>query len=123
MPQMPPSVDVKDADTMKHLADSFRAATTQGADFLATTAVYLHPMMVNTMRRYGLDGTNRLGFGSDANKAANKVTNLLKKAAEHLTDCGQCVGYAYIAFMAEVWEPVQRAKAEQANHKAQQLNV
>jgi hypothetical protein len=123
MPQMPPSVDVRDDASMKVLADGFRAATIQGADFLATTAAYLHPLMVNTMRKYGLDGTNRFGYGSDANKAANKVTNLLKRSAEHLVDAGNCAGYAYVAFMKEVWEPVQRAKAEQANGAASTLKV
>jgi hypothetical protein len=119
----PPSVNVKDESSMKALADGYRAATYQGADFLATTAAYLHPLMVNTMRKYGLDGTNRFGFGSDANKAANKVTNLLKQAAGHLVDSGQCVGFAYLSFVTDVWEPIQRAKAEQQSRTSQTLNV
>jgi hypothetical protein len=123
MPVFPPSVNVKDESSMKALADGFRAATYQGSDFLCTTAAYLHPLMVNTMVKYGLDGTNRFGFGSDANKAANKVTKLLKDAADHLTDAGRCVGYAYLAFVSDVWEPIQRAKQEQENHSTQTLNV
>jgi hypothetical protein len=123
MPQMPPSIDVTNDTTMKAFADAYRGAAFQGADFLATTATYLHPRMVNTLRKYGLDGTNRFGYGSDAIKSANKVVNLLKRAAEHLVDSGQCVGYAYQAFMSEVWEPAQRAKAEQKNHAQSTLDV
>lgn len=122
MPQMPPNIDVRDDASMKALADAYRAATIQGADFLATTAAYLHPLIVNTMQKYGLDGTNRLGFGSDAKKSASEVTDLLKRAADHLVDSGACVGFAYLRFMTRVWEPIQRAKAEQ-KAGTQTLNV
>jgi hypothetical protein len=108
---------------MKHLADAYRASMNLGSDFLNTTAAYLHPRMINAMKKYGLDGTNRFGFGSDANRAAKKVTNLLKTAADHLIDSGMCVGYAYMAFITDVWQPIQQAKKELQSGRVDSLDV
>jgi hypothetical protein len=125
MPMFPPSIDWNKFDDakMKGMSDAIRSAMLTGSDFLNTGASYLHPQMVNAMRKYGLDGTNRFGFGSDANRAANKVTNLLKRSAEHMADAASCMGFAYLAFMTDVWVPIQRAKEEMKNGASDTLNV
>lgn len=123
MPTFPPSVDVRNDATMQHLANAFRASTNAGSDFLNTTVASLHPLMVVTMKRYGLDASNRFGFGSSAQKAADSVCAPLKRAAEHLVDAGQLVGFAYLAFIKNVWTPIQMAKAAQESGKRQTLDV
>lgn len=118
-----PEIRVKRDEHLRLIADAARGASNTAADALTTLAAYLHPQMVRTMQRYGLDGTNRFGFGSDANKAADKVVHNLKRAAECYTDGGRFVGYAYVSFMREVWEPVKMAKEALKKKNADLLDV
>lgn len=107
----PPSVDVEDDTTMKAMADVFRSGTNAGSNFLDFLIRQLKQDIIDSMQDNGLDGANRFGFGSDAKKAADAVCNPLNKAKGHLEDAGKLVGFAYMAFMKDVWNPIQVAKA------------
>lgn len=115
MPEFPPNVDVRNDVTFQAFANAFRLGSNAASDMLNTTAAYLHPMIVNTLKQYGLDGTNRFGFGSSAQKAADSVVYKLKLAAEFYVDGGQLVGAAYLDFIQNVWTPYQMAKKAMEN--------
>lgn len=123
MPVFPPDVTVEDDSTMHQLTNAFRSSMHAGSDFLNTVVAALHPLIVATLRRFGLDGTNRFGLGSDARKAANSVCDPLKRAAGHLMDASMLVGFAYLAFIKNVWTPIQMAKREQESGSTRTLKV
>jgi hypothetical protein len=109
----PPDIIVRNASTMKAVADAVDSSARHGGGFLHQTAAYLEPKIVATLQKYGLDGSNRFGFGSDAKKAASSVTDLLRKAAEKFIDGGKLVGYAYLAYMKNVKGPIDASKNAQ----------
>lgn len=115
MPEFPPNVDVRSDVAFQAFANGFRLGSSAASDMLNTTAAYIHPMIVTTLKRYGLDGNNRFGFGSSAEKAASSVVAKLRRAAEHYVDGGQLVAAAYIDFVTNVWTPYQMAKKSMEN--------
>ncbi len=115
MPEFPPSIDVRSDVAFQAFANGFRMGSAAASDMLNTTAAYVHPMIIGTLRKYGLDGTNRFGFGSSAQKAADSVVNKLKRAAGHYVDGGQLVVAAYVDFVTNVWTPFQLAKKAAEN--------
>jgi hypothetical protein len=123
MPAFPPGVQVVNDTTMHALANAFRASMHAGSDYLNTVVAHLHPDMVASLRKYGLDGTNRFGFGSDAGKAADSVCDPLKKAADKLMEASKLVGFAYLAFNKNVWIPIESAKAAQRTGQGAGLKI
>jgi hypothetical protein len=123
VPVFPPAVHVVNDSTMQALANAFRASMHAGSDFLNTTVSHLHPDMVASLRKYGLDGTNRFGMGSDARKAADSVCDPLRKAADKLMEASKLVGYAYLAFNKNVWVPIESAKAAQRTGQGAGLKI
>ncbi len=121
MPEFPPSIDVRSDVAFQAFANAFRLGSSAASDMLNTTAAYLHPMMVDTLKKYGLDGTNRFGFGSSADKAAGSVIAKLRRAAQHYVDGGQLVAAAYIDFVSNVWIPYQMAKKAMENGQSERL--
>jgi hypothetical protein len=112
MPTFPPRIDIYTAEDMKQMTDAFRAGLMQGADQSLNTAAALHPRIVATLRQWGLDGTNRLGIGSDANKSANRVIRQMQRSAEHMTSAAFYMKAANIDFVRLVVVPVAVARAE-----------
>jgi hypothetical protein len=115
MPTFPPKIDVYTEADMKQMTEGFRAGLMLGADQAANTAAALHPRIVATLRQWGLDGTNRLGVGSDANKAANRIARQLQRMAEHMTTAAFYGKAANQDFVRLVVVPVAAARAEQKN--------
>lgn len=113
MATFPPSTVVKNESTFKAVANGFRLGGDAASDALANLAVWLHPVIVNTLRKHGLDGTNRLGLGSDAKKAADSVVGPLHRAAQNFSAGGALVGFAYLAFVKNVVTPIEIAKRQQ----------
>lgn len=108
---------------MKVLADTFKAFGNGAAVFLESAAKYIEPAIENSLKEYGLDGTNRLGFGSDAKKTAKRVTGLWLQAGGHLKDAGGLMGHSYSVFMRDVWNPIAVAKQQQKMPMSSKLNV
>jgi hypothetical protein len=123
MPTFPPAVQVVNDTTMHALANAIRASMHSGSDFLNTTVAYLHPDIVASLQKYGLDGTNRFGMGSDARKAASSVCDPLKKAADKLMEASKLVGFAYLAFNKNVWVPIEAAKNAQKTGRGAGLHI
>ncbi len=121
MPEFPPSIDVRSDVAFQAFANGFRMGSAAASDMLNTTSAFVHPMIVSTLRKYGLDGTNRFGMGSSAQKAADSVVNKLKRAANHYVDGGQLVVAAYIDFVTNVWTPFQLAKKSMENGDSARL--
>jgi hypothetical protein len=123
VPVFPPAVQVINDTTMHALANAFRAGMHAGSDYLNTTVAHLHPDIIASLQKYGLDGTNRFGFGSDAQKAANSVCDPLKKAADKLMEASKLVGFAYLAFNKNVWIPLEAAKNAQKTGQGAGLTI
>lgn len=115
MPTFPPKIDVYTEADMKQMTEGFRAGLMLGADQAANTGAALHPRVVATLRQWGLDGVNRLGFGSDASKAATRIVRQLQRSAEHMTAAAFYMKAANLDFVRYVVVPVAAARAEQKN--------
>lgn len=109
MAQMPPTINVDGTDTLKAMVDNVATACSQLSDYLANTAVSLHPDIVRLLQSENLDGTNRLGFGSSANSTANGFVNLAKRAAEQAEACGKISRAMHLYWVKNIKTPVDMA--------------
>ncbi len=108
----PPGAIPNDDASFQAMANQIRQDVHQMSDYLNTVVSYTHPMSVNTLKRFGLDGTNRFGFGSSAQKAADAYCDPLKRAAQNFVDGGQLVTQSFMLFVKGVWVPYQMAKKQ-----------
>jgi hypothetical protein len=104
----PPKVVVKDEETMRQLSEESRDGLMQFADDVGNHGAALHPRIVGTLQKYGLDAGGRFGIGAtSAHKAADSVHRLLQQAAEHAMAAASYMQAANAEFYANVVVPVE----------------
>jgi methyl-accepting chemotaxis protein len=119
MPQVPPTVRVGgkgSTEKLRELVNQVSQAMNELSDYLAETAVQLHPDIVELLRQEGLDGTNRFGMGSSASATANGFVRIMKRAAEQAESTAKIVRAAHLYWTKNIKVPVEVAqKARNVN--------
>lgn len=118
----PPRIDIVDESTTKQVAEMYRSGLVNGSHQARIIAAKFHPCVVKTLRHWGLDGSNRLGFGSDAKKVADEIERAYDQAAEHMTSAAYYIDTAELITQGRFWTPVSMAMKEyQGGHDPQVL--
>jgi hypothetical protein len=84
----PRSIQIKDTATAMQLAETTRLLLVTVSDHWANQMIQIHPRIVARFKAEGLDGTNRLGFGSSASKTASAIIQPGKRLADGLESVG-----------------------------------
>lgn len=84
----PRSIQIKDTATARQFAEASRLLVVTLSDHWANQMIQIHPRIVARLRAEGMDGTNRLGFGSSASKTASAIIQPGKRFADALESAG-----------------------------------
>jgi hypothetical protein len=121
--QIPPSTNIDGTETLKAMIDDVANSMAKLSDYIANTSVQLHPDIVSLLRSEGLDGTNRMGFGSSANSTANGFVALGKRAAEQAEATGKLMRAMYAYWVKNIKTPVDAAIKARENQGRAKLKV
>lgn len=123
MGQIPPSTNIDGTETLKAMVDDVASSMAKLSDYVANTAVSLHPDIVRLLQSEGLDGSNRLGFGSSANSTANGFVALARRAAEQAEATGKLLRAVHLYWVKNIKTPVDAAVAARQNQGRPKLKV
>jgi hypothetical protein len=116
--QIPPSTNIDGTETLKAMTDDVANAMARLSDYIANTAVQLHPDIVRLLQSEGLDGSNRLGFGSSANSTANGFVALARRSAEQAEATGKLLRALHLYWVKNIKTPVEAAiKARETQNR------
>jgi hypothetical protein len=117
----PRSIQIKDTATAHQFAEASRLLVVSLSDHWANQMIQIHPRIVARLKAEGLDGTNRLGFGSSASKTASAII----RPGQRFADSLESVGVLSKAF-AHGWQelyatPIQIAEQMKKHSGAQMM--
>ena len=107
--QFPPQIDIVNEATTKQVAELYRQGLMGGSHQVKIMAAKFHPCVIATLKHYGLDGTNRFGFGSDARKVADEIVHTYAQASEHMKSAAYYIDAAELITQGRFWTPVELA--------------
>jgi hypothetical protein len=114
MPTDPRTITVVDGEKMAIWAEGHRALVQPLITNIETQAISLHPLIIENLRHYNLDGATgsfaRFSYGSSAKQAADHVYTALKQAADHAHAYVNFILAADLMFQREVDEPIKAVK-------------
>lgn len=124
MAQIPPSIpSIDGTETLKAMLEQVNSAMVELSDYLANTAVQLHPDIVRVMQSEGVDVAGRLGVGSSANSAANGFVRIAKRAAEQAEATGKLSRAMYAYWVKNIKSPIDAAIKARENAGRPKLKV
>lgn len=123
MPQIPPSTNIDGTETLKAMVDDVASAMARLSDYIASTAVQLHPDIVRLLQSEGLDASGRLGIGSSANSAANGFVRIARRAAEQAEATGKLMRAMHLYWIKNIKAPVDAAIKARENAGRPKLKV
>lgn len=113
--------ELSDESTVKVWAEAHRVTSMDQCDNLNNTAVALHPAIKAKLREYGLDEQATGMFAhfrrGSAQKIADEVETLMRKAAEFEEAAAAHVVAAEMVMRQKVFTPIEMAKRAEESRK------